>query len=95
LLIAFGDIVTHDKWKARYHLRLALGYPHSGIDPDSRSDMRGYRHMTVRPDLSVVMVNEGLSGSGSGARSLLRESADFPAQVESGAAAGLRLQNEY
>jgi len=51
--------------------------------------------MTVRPDLSVVMVNEGLSGSGSGARSLLRESADFPAQVESGAAAGLRLQNEY
>jgi len=51
--------------------------------------------MTVRPDLSVVMVNEGLSGSGSGARSLLRESADFPAQVESGAAVGFRLQNEY
>jgi hypothetical protein len=51
--------------------------------------------MTVRPALSVVMVNEGLSRSGSGARSQLRETADFPAQVESGAAAGFRLRNEY
>jgi hypothetical protein len=51
--------------------------------------------MTVCPALSVVMVNEGLSRSRSCAGSQLRESADFPAQVESGAAAGLRLQNEY
>jgi hypothetical protein len=41
------DTVTHDRWKAGYNLRLAIGYRHARADPKPRSRTGGYRRASV------------------------------------------------
>jgi hypothetical protein len=62
------DNVTHDRWKARYNLQLAIGYRDPMADPILGRESEGSVTWPSGRALSVEMVNEGLSARGRDAR---------------------------
>jgi len=59
------DIVTRDRWKVRYNLRLAIGYRDTRAGSNVRCRTVGYRHAIIETGLSFEVVNKRLIRSGS------------------------------